>query len=86
MGRRPEQAGDTEGCFPGAQDLAVEVSSPSDPHAQFTQKALRWLVAGCLKVLVADPKRRTISAYRSRDDARAPTGGDAIDGTGGLPG
>lgn len=65
----------------------MEVASPSDPHAQFTQKALGWLVAGCRTVLlVADLQRRTVSAYRSRDDARAPTGGDAIGGTGGLPG
>lgn len=76
------------GYWPGAPDLAVEVVSPNDTHAQVTGKALAWLDAGCRMVLVADPERRAVTVYRSRSDIRILTSeaGDAIDGADVVPG
>ncbi len=84
--QRLERADETEGYFPGAPDLAVEVTSPSDTHAQVMEKALEWLDAGCRMVLVVDPKQRTVTVYRSREDIRILSGGDAIDGADVVPG
>ena len=85
---RVEEAGRVAGFWPGAPDLAVEVVSPDDTHAQVVEKALAWLEAGCRMVLVADPERRTVTVYRSREDIRILTGeaGEAIDGADVVPG
>ena len=77
---RVEDAGHVAGFWPGAPDLAVEVVSPGDTHAQVVEKALAWLEAGCSLVLVADPERRTVTSYRSLDDIHILTEGNAIDG------
>lgn len=85
---RVETAGRVRGYFPGAPDLAVEVVSPSDTHAEVVEKALAWLEAGCRMVLVADPERRAVTVYRSRDDIRILTAeaGDVVDGADVAPG
>lgn len=77
---RIERTGLTEGFFPGAPDLAVEVISPSDRYTEVEDKALGWLAAGSRMVLVVDPRRRSVTVYRSPADIRVLTGGEAIDG------
>ncbi len=71
---------------PGAPDLAVEVVSPNDTHAEVMERAPAWLGAGCRMVLVADPERRTVTIYRSRSDIRILTTEDSIDGADVVPG
>ncbi len=83
---RVEKAGLVAGFWPGAPDLAVEVVSPGDTHAQVVEKALAWLEAGCRMVVVADPERRTVTVYRSLEDIRMLTENDAIDGADVVPG
>jgi Uma2 family endonuclease len=83
---RVEEAGRVAGYWPGAPDLAVEVVSPGDTHAQVVEKALAWLEAGCRMVLVADPERRTVTVYRSLDDIRILTEGGTVDGADVVPG
>jgi Uma2 family endonuclease len=85
---RLESAGEVEGYWPGAPDLAVEVVSPNDRHTEVVEKALSWLEAGCRMVLVADPGRRLVTVYRSRDDIHLLTAdaNDAIDGADVVPG
>ncbi|MDQ3301723.1 MAG: Uma2 family endonuclease [Actinomycetota bacterium] len=85
---RVEEVGQTGGYFPGAPDLAVEVLSPNDTHTEVTEKALAWLDAGSRLVLVADPRRRAVTVYRSRSDIRILTAeaGDRIDGADVVPG
>ena len=83
---RVEGAGYVTGFWPGAPDLAVEVVSPGDTHAQVVEKALAWLEAGCRLVLVADPEQRTVTSYRSLDDIHILTEGNAIDGADVVPG
>jgi Uma2 family endonuclease len=83
---RVEKAGRVEGYWPGAPDLAVEVVSPSDTHAQVVEKALAWLEAGCRMVLVVDPSRHTVTVYRSLRNIRILIEGDAVDGADVVPG
>jgi len=79
---RVEEVGRVAGYWPGVPDLAIEVVSPGDTHAQVVEKALAWLGAGCRMVLVADPERRTVTAYRALNNIRILTAGagDAVDG------
>ena len=66
--KRIEEKGEAEGFWPGAPDLAVEVVSPSDTYTEVEAKAIAWLDAGCRLVFAVDPRQRTATAYRSRDD------------------
>jgi Uncharacterized protein conserved in cyanobacteria len=60
-----EQVGRGKGYFPGAPDLAVEVVSPGDTHAEVEEKAIDWLMAGTAMVLTFNPNKRTVTVYRS---------------------
>ena len=83
---RLDEVGEVPGYWPGAPDLAVEVVSPSDTHAEVTEKSLSWLGAGCRMVLAVDPSQRAVTVYRSREDIRILTLEDAIDGADVVPG
>lgn len=52
------------GFFPGAPDLAVEVSSPSDREGDLAGKITAWLDARCRAVLLIDPERERAAVYR----------------------
>lgn len=77
---RLEATGMVEGFWPGAPDLAVEVISPGDSYTEVQEKALGWLAAGSRMVLAVDPRRRTVTVYRSASDVRVLAADDAIDG------
>jgi Uma2 family endonuclease len=83
---RLDEVGEVRGYWPGAPDLAVEVVSPHDTHAEVMEKALAWLEAGSRMVLVMDAERRTVTVFRSRDEVRILTEGDTIDGADVVPG
>src|SRR5690606_28195581 len=55
----PEQE-PSEGFWPGAPDLAVEVLSPSDRTGEVDEKIEAWLEAGCAAVWVVNPKSKTV--------------------------
>ncbi len=82
---RVERTGLTEGFFPGAPDLAVEVISPRDSYTEVEDKALAWLAAGSRMVLIVDPRRRTVTVYRSPADIRVLAGEEAIEGDDVVP-
>ena len=67
---RVERVGKTKGFWPGAPDLAVEVVSPGDTHAEVEEKAIDWLLAGVILVLTFNPNKRTATAYRSLKDIK----------------
>ncbi len=83
---RVEALGDTLKFWPEAPDLAVEVISPSDAFSDVEQKALQWLAAGTRLVVVADPVRRTITAYRGPSDIRIHDESETIDASAAVPG
>jgi Uma2 family endonuclease len=55
---RIEAVGETEGYWPGAPDLAVEVVSPNDRFAEVEEKVTDWLAAGTRMMLIANPRAR----------------------------
>jgi len=83
---RIDALGDTEGFFPGAPDLAIEVISPNDTYTQVADKALEWLRAGTQMVIVIDPNKKTVVIYQDLDDIVILTEDQTIDGGSLLPG
>lgn len=83
---RAEEVGDTQGYFPGAPDLAVEVVSPGDRIGEVEEKVEEWLEAGASLVWIVSPKLRTVTVYRSLTDVVTLTEKDALDGGQVVPG
>src|SRR5215217_3339557 len=73
---RVEAVGEVEGYWPGAPDLAVEVISPNDSHVEVEEKVFDWLEAGTKIVLAVNPRRRSVSLYRSQSDITILIGTD----------
>ena len=65
---RADAAQDSDGFFPGAPDLAVEVISPDDLYMDVEEKIADWLDAGATAVVVANPSGRKVEIRRSRTD------------------
>ena len=83
---RVEAVGEVEGYWPGAPDLAVEVISPNDSHVEVEEKVFDWLEAGTKMVLAVNPRRRSVTLYRSQSDITILTGTDVLDGGDVVPG
>jgi Uma2 family endonuclease len=83
---RVEQADSTAGYWPGAPDLAVEVTSPGDTVRQVEEKVTEWLEAGARMVWVVSPKLKTVTVYRSLTNIITLTEKDTLDGGEVVPG
>jgi Uma2 family endonuclease len=83
---RIEEAGEFEGFWPGAPDLAVEVISPGDPYTEVEEKVEEYLTAGARAVWVVDPRRRTITVYRALTDITILTENDTLEDADIIPG
>jgi Uma2 family endonuclease len=81
---RVEQVGEFEGFWPGAPDLAIELISPGDLYTSVDDKIEEYLSAGTRAVWVVDPRRQTVTVYRSLSNITILTeagtlkGGDII--------
>ncbi len=81
-----EAMGGVRGFLPCAPDLVIEVISPGDSYTEVKEKVMEWLDAGCRMVVTIDPRRRTVTVYRSRHDIEILTeedtlsGGDVVEG------
>jgi len=82
---RAEKVGRTAKYWPGAPDLAVEVASPDDSFHEVQEKALEWLAAGTIAVLVLDPAERTATVYRGQGDAHVHGADDTLDLSDAVP-
>ncbi|MFL6282221.1 MAG: Uma2 family endonuclease [Pyrinomonadaceae bacterium] len=83
--RRPE--GDArKKYFVGAPDLAVEVVSPGDTRREVDEKVEDWLEAGARAVWVINPKRRSVTVYRSLTDVTRLLEADELGGGEVVPG
>lgn len=76
---RFEEVGSTAKYWPGPPDLAVEVVSPGDTFREVQEKALEWVAAGCVAVLVVDPEKRAATVYRAGGEAHVFGEGEIID-------
>lgn len=83
---RVEKVGNTAKYWPGAPDLAVEVVSPDDSFREVQEKALEWLAAGTIAVLVLDPAERAATVYRRGGDAHVHSAQETIDLSDAVPG
>ena len=72
--------------WPGAPDLAVEVISPGDTYNEVNEKVEDWLGAGTRAVWIVDPRRRSVSVYRSMTDVTLLSEGDELGGGDVVPG
>ena len=75
-----------EGFATVAPDLAVEIVSPSNTVSEVADKVHAYLAAGARMVWVVDPRCRSATVYRSRDDIWILTEEEALDGGEVLPG
>jgi Uma2 family endonuclease len=83
---RADEIGDIRGYFPGAPDLVVEVVSPGDTYSEVVEKTFDWIGAGARLVLVVDPRRRSVTLYRSREEIRVLAEDEVLDGGDVVPG
>ncbi|HEX8283313.1 MAG TPA: Uma2 family endonuclease [Pyrinomonadaceae bacterium] len=83
---RIPQSGIPKKFWPGAPDLAVEVLGPGDTYSEVNEKVADWLGAGTRAVWVVDPRRRSVSVYRSMTDVTHLPEADELDGGEVVPG
>ncbi len=83
---RLEAIGQVEGYLPGAPDLAVEVVSPGDTYTEVEEKAIEWLESGAVMVLVLNPRKRTVTLYRSLAEITILEQGAVLDISDAVPG
>jgi Uma2 family endonuclease len=66
--------------WPGAPDLAVEVVSPGDTYSEVEEKVEQWLGAGTRAVWIVNPRRRSVTVYRSMSDVTRLSDTDELEG------
>ena len=74
------------GFLQGAPDIAVEVFSPSNTHAEMRRKVAEYLAAGSQRVWVAYPASRSVSVHRADGTTITYSGDDVITDEELLPG
>src|SRR5262245_24137527 len=83
---RVDAIGDTDGYWPGAPDLAVEVVSPNDLYTEIEEKVIDWLDAGTRMVIIVNPRKHSVTVYRSRSAISLLTEVDTLDCADVIPG
>jgi Uma2 family endonuclease len=84
--KRFREKRETEGYWPDAPDLAVEVLSPSDRPGKVNQKISRWFSFGTKQVWTVDRKHCTVAVYRSESDITTFSGSDYLESPDLFPG
>jgi Uma2 family endonuclease len=82
---RVQALGDTEGYWPGAPDLVIEMISPNDLYTEVEEKVIDWLEAGTKMIIIVNPRKRIVTVYRSRSDITILTEHDILDGLEVIP-
>jgi Uma2 family endonuclease len=83
---RVPQSGIPKKFWPGAPDLAIEVLSPGDTYEEVDDKVEEWLAARTSAVWVVNPKRRSVSVYRSITEVTRLSESDELEGHEVVPG
>ena len=81
-----ELLGERPGFLPGSPDLVVEVLSPDDRPSKVKQKTLLWLEHGAKQVWIVNPKKSTVTIYRSPSNSITFSGSDELEADDILPG
>lgn len=69
-----------------APDLAIEVLSPNDTEAEWTEKSLDWLSGGTQTVVIVDPRRRTVQIISAQRPTISLTDEDVLELPALIPG
>jgi Uma2 family endonuclease len=77
---RIPESGIPKKFWPGAPDLAVEVLSPGDSYEEVDEKVEDWLMAGTRAVWIVNPRKRSVTVYRSTSDMKRLSESDELDG------
>jgi Uma2 family endonuclease len=83
---RIPESGIPKKFWPGAPDLAVEVVSPGDTFNEVEEKVEQWLSAGTRAVWIVNPRRRSVSVYRSMTGVARLSEADELEGGEVVPG
>jgi Uma2 family endonuclease len=75
-----------DGYIEVAPDLVVEVVSPSDHYSRVQTKVKHYLSHGVRMVWVVDPEERSVTVYRSRQQALILEEADTLGGEDVVPG
>ena len=70
----------------GAPDLALEVIEPDDVYSEVEEKVGEWLEAGTQMVLIINPRKHTVTVYRSLTEITILTEADQLNGDPVVPG
>lgn len=81
-----DRYGEPDSYGPYAPDLAVEVISPNDVYLEVEEKVFEWLEAGTRMVITINPRKKTVTVYRSLLDVKILTENDVLDGEDVVPG
>lgn len=81
-----DRIGEPPGYWPTAPDLAIEVISPNDVYLEVEEKVFEWLEAGTRMVITINPRKKTVTVYRSLLDVKILTENDVLDGEDVVPG
>jgi Uma2 family endonuclease len=58
-------AGEPEGIWPFAPDLAIEILSPTDLYEKVSGKIREYFAAGVRQVWLISPEHKTVTIYQS---------------------
>jgi Uma2 family endonuclease len=83
---RVDAVAPTHGFWPGPPDFAVEVLSFNDSRRKTDTKAKHWIASGARLVWLVDPKRRTVTVYRSLTDIHEYSESETVNGYDVVPG
>ncbi|MDQ3397691.1 MAG: Uma2 family endonuclease [Deinococcota bacterium] len=83
---RLDEVGLSEGYWPGAPDLAVEVISPSDRYSDVADKVAEYLGAGARMVVIINPRKHEVTTYRAAGSVQLLKEGDVLEGDDVVPG
>jgi Uma2 family endonuclease len=79
-------AGEPEGIWPFAPDLAVEIVSPADLYERVQGKIREYFTAGTRQVWLISPEHHTVNVYLSPTQVTILSDGDELAGGEVLPG
>jgi Uma2 family endonuclease len=71
-------AGEPEGMWPFAPDLAVEILSPTDLYERVSGKIREYFAAGVRQVWLISPEYKTVTIYQSPTQVRMLTEEDEL--------
>lgn len=84
--KRAREGRNKKGFWVGPPDLAIEVLSPSESGPMVRRKVGDWLRFGATQVWIVNPKKKSVTIYRSSSESTTFTRDETIEADDLLPG